>query len=209
MKEKREFKVGDRVRTTDYPVGCAVKGREDRMFSPKRHVSEGKITRIVPDEYVKKYDLLPYAFLGYTAYFLTDLELIPEKKKQTNLIEVDYQDLESGEVRILAIRNLLSIKAIAEKHGPAVLSKYLDFHNPWMIERKGKLRTNRNQELITIPCDMSESKFNNLISYMRDAGTCLARITRAERTRVKEEKKANKALKIIPAVVPEIKTVTI
>ena len=116
------------------------------------------------------------------------LELVEMKiKKHNNLIEVDYQELPNGLVKITAIRNLLTWDKLEEKYGMTTAEEYRSgdhiikcsggCHEIFCGEEKALL------SLREIPAIVSSDFFKELIQHMKKSGENLCRIAREERAK--------------------------
>ena len=97
--------------------------------------------------------------------------------KNKNLIEVDYQVINSGaDVRIVAIRNLLSGGEILKKYGLKALEAY-GWSDAAIARSRDKVLIGEDY-IVTLPIVLSKNKFNELIIFMRRAGENLSRIAK-------------------------------
>lgn len=113
----------------------------------------------------------------------TIADSIQERKKNKNLIEIDYQELEDGQVRVLAVRNLLTWSQLRKKFGDRITGHYEQGLHAWlsidgeiMISGRGLF-----SDTITVPSLLDRTHFSTTIESIQKAGENLSRFVREHR----------------------------
>lgn len=190
----KKFKVGDRVRvvTTNidrnkcchsYPGLTGVIVKADRDLDSDF-------------PYCVKMDIYP------TSRIWSKVEAL-----NTNLIEVDYVELPSGDVKILAFKNLLSWQELEKKYGTDVTRRYEKGLHMWnggnvgyaLIVNENCPDTMKYQKFWvgqSLPYTCSRRLFDNLIIVMRMCGENLVKAVRDVRKEAAKEKAKIKTITI-------------
>ena len=168
------FKKGDRV---IYKTG-GVEG----VFTGKMHDIDSR-------QLIIKWDMGIFDGLCLGA-FAEELELVQDRKK-SNLIEIDYVEIPDGQVKILAIRNLLDAKKGKAKYGERVWNEYMN-DDPliWAAPGIAHLFTDCGSkfDIRSLPFIMPKSLFIEMQAYMKAAGARLCSIAEGAKQTIKTVK---------------------